>query len=431
MAGAQPTHPSAVSGVFGEPFAEQVAFFRRKLGNLVPTRRWDDLQGAAHDQAFMVAGAMEADLLSDLASAVDKAIAEGRGIDDFRRDFNAIVARNGWTGWAGEGSVKGEAWRVGVIYRTNSYTSYSAGRFAQLKAGNYPFWVYRHGGSLEPRPAHLSWNGVALPPDHPFWTTHYPPSDWGCSCYAVGARTAAGVRRMGGDPDKQLPAGWTKRDPKTGAPVGIGKGWDYAPGASVADAVKALVGKISNWDYRIGKAFTEQLDDETADALGRSYRALPSTAADVRNYARRAIDPESDPTAIAKERTLGRVASDQAREIERLTGVSVRGFDYSLDVSGARHAFKSHGNDATERARGQRGIDLADTARLPEVLNDPDSITLGGVSDSGETVVTFARRYGAETYFAEMVLRGQRRRTVALKTFYIRVAGKRSLDPTS
>lgn len=264
MAGPQPTHPSAVSGVFGEPFAEQVAFFRRKLGNLVPTRRWDDLQGAAHDQAFMVAGAMEADLLSDLASAVDKAIAEGRGIEDFRRDFNAIVARNGWTGWTGEGSVKGEAWRVGVIYRTNSYTSYSAGRFAQLKAGNYPFWVYRHGGSLEPRPAHLSWDGVALPPDHAFWTTHYPPSDWGCSCYAVGARTAAGVRRMGGDPDKRLPDTWNARDPKTGAPVGIGKGWDYAPGASVADAVNALARKIEQWPAPIGAGFGEEFQEQIA-----------------------------------------------------------------------------------------------------------------------------------------------------------------------
>ena len=30
-----------------QQFAEQIAFFRQKMGNRVPTRRWDDLQGAA------------------------------------------------------------------------------------------------------------------------------------------------------------------------------------------------------------------------------------------------------------------------------------------------------------------------------------------------------------------------------------------------
>ena len=117
-----------MSGPYARPFPEQVAFFRNKLGNLVPTRRWDDMLGAAHDQGFMVAGAMQAELLTDLAAAVDKAISEGRGLEDFRKDFRAIVKRNGWTGWTGEGSVKGEAWRVKTILRTNAYTSYAAGR---------------------------------------------------------------------------------------------------------------------------------------------------------------------------------------------------------------------------------------------------------------------------------------------------------------
>ena len=113
-------HPSAISGVANRPFPEQIAYFRRKLGNLVPTQRWDDVLAAQHDNAFMVAGAAKADLLTDLAAAVDKAIAEGRGIEDFRKDFRAIVKRHGWTGWTGEGSVKGEAWRVKTILRTNA-----------------------------------------------------------------------------------------------------------------------------------------------------------------------------------------------------------------------------------------------------------------------------------------------------------------------
>lgn len=253
-------HPSSeLTGVFGKPFPEQVAFFRQKLGNLVPTRVWTDMLAEEHDRGFMVAGAMKADLLTDLAAAVDKAIAEGRGIEEFRRDFRAIVAKNGWTGWTGEGSVKGEAWRVKTILRTNAYTSYSAGRFAQLKAGNFAFWVYRHGGSLEPRPEHLSWNGVALPPDHPFWNTHYPPSAWGCSCYVVGADTAAGVRRLRGDPDKKLPGNWQSIDPKTGTPVGIGRGWGYAPGKSVTPLVQVMAEKMRQWPAFIGAHYGQSI----------------------------------------------------------------------------------------------------------------------------------------------------------------------------
>ncbi|MDG4868970.1 phage minor head protein, partial [Guyparkeria sp. 1SP6A2] len=140
----------------------------------VPTARWDDLWQDQHDRAFMVAGATKADLLADLAAAVDRSIQQGTGLEAFRKDFREIVARHGWTGWTGEGSTKGEAWRTRVIYRTNMATSYAAGRMAQWREKGYPLWVYRHGGSREPRLQHLDWDGLILEADHPFWVTHAP-----------------------------------------------------------------------------------------------------------------------------------------------------------------------------------------------------------------------------------------------------------------
>ncbi|WP_121064715.1 phage minor head protein [Chachezhania antarctica] len=236
----------AISAIFRRPFPEQVAAFRLRLGNLVATSSWDDVWQDGHDRSFMVAGATKADLLSDLAAAVDKAVAEGTSLEEFRRDFRKIVERRGWHGWTGEGTKAGEAWRTRVIYRTNARTSYAAGRLAQLREGNFAYWIYRHGGSLEPRPEHLAWDRIALPPDHPFWETHATPNGWGCSCYIVGARTRAGIRRMGGDPDKVLPEGWQKLDPKTGAPRGIDRGWAYAPGNTVSDTVTALRPKLND-----------------------------------------------------------------------------------------------------------------------------------------------------------------------------------------
>ncbi len=269
------------TGIFAKPFPEQVAAWRLRLQELRPTSTWTDVGPEFHNQGFMVAGAMKADLLADLAAAVDKAIVQGRSLEEFRKDFRAAVARHGWHGWAGEGSVKGEAWRTRVIYRTNMATTYAAGRRAQLVEGKFAFWVYRHGGSREPRPLHLSWNGLALPPQHPFWQTHSPPNGWGCSCYVAGARSAAGIRRVGGDPDKLLPPGWDSTDPKTGAPPGIDKGWGHAPGSGLSNLITSMTTKLPElpaplaadqadaWPRQIfeglSEGFAEFLDRTTAD----------------------------------------------------------------------------------------------------------------------------------------------------------------------
>lgn len=415
-----PTHPSAISGVFGSPFTEQVAFFRQKLGNLVPTERWDDLLAAEHDRAFMVAGATKAELLSDLAAAVDKAIAEGRGIEDFRKDFREIVARNGWTGWTGEGSVKGEAWRVRTIYRTNSYTSYAAGRYAQLKAEGFPFWVYRHGGSLEPRPQHLSWDGLVLPADHPFWATHYPPSDWGCSCYVLGASSEAGARRMGGDPARKLPANWQAIDPKTGAPVGIGKGWNYAPGASVASTVAALAEKITKWEHRIATAFMETLPTAQADAISDAYRALPSTADASRRYAQRVFNGTDGGTAdmapLPEVRTLGMLPSRLVGEVNDLLGsdkVTSPAFDLSLTRQFVQHIRRQHGPGSKD----QMPIGPDDFTVLGQLISAPDALRAG--ERSALPAVVFAKAVNGRMYEAVFELRAGNR-SLALKSLYIR-----------
>lgn len=261
---------SDLSAAFRKPFAQQVAAFRIRLADLRATTGWKDVWQAEHDRAFMVAGAQKAELLADLAAAVDKAISQGTTLEEFRQDFDKAVADHNWHGWAGEETEKGRAWRTRVIYGTNLSTSYAAGRHAQLKAGGFKFWVYRHGNSREPRKQHLGWNGLILPPDHPFWEAHYPPNGWGCSCYVIGANSMASAVRRGGNADLKLPDNWRDLDPKTGAPFGIDKGWAYAPGRSVASTVTILAEKLAalpapvaadlvgTWPDRIFEAWSEE-----------------------------------------------------------------------------------------------------------------------------------------------------------------------------
>lgn len=180
------------------PFPEQVRYFNRKVN--IPTARWGDLWHGDHAHGFMVAGATRAELLADLREAVRAAIEGGETLADFRARFDEIVARNGWTGWTGEGTEAGRAWRARVIYRTNLRTSYMAGRWEQLQA--FPYLQYRHHTVDHPREQHQDWDGMILRAIDPWWRIHYPPNGWGCNCDVVGISAARfAMLRPGGEPD--------------------------------------------------------------------------------------------------------------------------------------------------------------------------------------------------------------------------------------
>lgn len=231
----------------GLPFDEAILFFRQKLG--LPTTSWRDLVREAHDRAFVVAGATRMRLVEDLRAAVDRALAGGTTLADFRRDFDRAVQDAGW-------SYKGSrGWRTRVIYQTNLTTAHAAGRYRQMTRPDVrarrPWWQYRHGGSAEPRALHVrppsagGWNGLVLRADDPWWQTHYPPNGWGCSCY-VRTLSDDDVRRLGLEPGRAPDDGAVESvDRETGevteTPAGVGEGWDYAPGRSV----DAALGRIA------------------------------------------------------------------------------------------------------------------------------------------------------------------------------------------
>jgi hypothetical protein len=214
------------------PFREQSEFFRRKLD--VPTTGWTDIYASEHDWSFMVAGANRDDIVADFREAVAKAIDGGASIEEFRRDFDRIVARYGWD-YNG-----GRNWRSRVIYDTNLATSYAAGRYEQLQQA--PYWEYEHQDWVEhPRPEHQAWDGLLLAREDPWWDTHFPPNGWFCHC-TVRGRWLGDLKRMGKTgPDQAPEIKWVDRTigqrsaqgPRAvRVPEGIDPGFEYAPGAS-------------------------------------------------------------------------------------------------------------------------------------------------------------------------------------------------------
>lgn len=250
--------PKAEVKYGAKPFDEAIAFFRQKLS--VPTEHFDDLVGGMHAKGFMVAGAMKAELLTDLRGAVDKSISQGATLADFRKDFDSIVEKNGWR-YKG-----GRNWRTKVIYHTNLRSSYNAGRWEQMNDQDVvklrPYFMYRHSGSAHPRKQHLAWHGLVLAYNDPFWNTHSPQNGWGCNC-RLDSLSKRDLERMGKTvPDTAPKIEYREYKDRDGiihkVPQGIDPGFDYNVGKSADKSYKVLADRMESLDHRVARPWVNE-----------------------------------------------------------------------------------------------------------------------------------------------------------------------------
>lgn len=130
----------------------------------------------------------------------------------------------------------------------------------------------------------------------------------------------------------------------------------------------------------------EALGDPEAPAFSTK---VARQVANVDGTLRGTVEP--DATARIRELTevadgggdvrSGRVAigavSPVAAAAAREHGVDIAGFSHTISSDDIRHIINSHGDAASEAARGQTAITRADLERLPELLADPDYIVTG------------------------------------------------------
>ena len=208
-------------------YKEAVDFFRQKLN--LPTKKWNELQGAFHTRAFTVAGAMREDIISDFREAVDKAVASGATLQDFKKDFNKIAGK--WVNTDKEFEAKMtkpgyNAWRSKVIYSTNVNTAYAAARERQVRDPEL-IDVFSHAKYVcmmlpTSRDSHKAWNGTVLPVTDPWWDKHSPPNGFGCLC----RKEFISKYEISGGLEKVSSKAPTKPDDTTN----IGENWDYSIG---------------------------------------------------------------------------------------------------------------------------------------------------------------------------------------------------------
>lgn len=205
---------------FQVQFQEQIDYLKQK--NNLPTQSYKDITSRQHDRAFVVAGAMKADLLNDLHNAVNKAVADGQSFQQFQDSFDDIIGKHGWLN---DEDHKYKAWRAKMIYQTNLKTSHAAGRYKQMTSPEMvklrPYWRYRHNTIENPRIQHEKWNNLVLPVDAAFWRVNFPPNGYGCNC-TIEAINERQLRAMGK----------TKPDTEPAFDDGERSDFNSAPGAA-------------------------------------------------------------------------------------------------------------------------------------------------------------------------------------------------------
>lgn len=226
------------------------AFIERQL--LEPTFNWWDVWQQEHAAAFMVAGIAERDVLQLVRERVEEALRTGQSLKDFTDALAPALADKGWWGdvaitdaATGEQRItRFDPRRLQLILDTNLRQSNAAGRWAAAVRNQrrQPYLLYRTMRDERVRLSHQAWDGVALPIDHPWWSTHFPPNGWRCRCRAI-AMSERDLQRYVDDGfaiKREAPPVEMVRylDKRTGleaeVPAGIDPGFAYNPGQARA-----------------------------------------------------------------------------------------------------------------------------------------------------------------------------------------------------
>lgn len=226
------------------PPEEAVDYFRKKGYRI--SFAWQDMMREEHGAAFTVAKVASFDLLQDIRQEMDKALANGTTLEEFKKNLRPILQQKGWWGrkmmidpkTGREEEVQlGSPRRLQTIFDTNLRTSYAAGRWEQVQRvkATRPHLRYVTVQDGRTRPEHSILHGTIRPVDDEFWRTYYPPNGWNCRC-TVQQLSDRDLERRGLEVSprspKMPPKRWLNR--RTGeietVPKGIDPGFDYNVG---------------------------------------------------------------------------------------------------------------------------------------------------------------------------------------------------------
>lgn len=238
-------------------YPPQAALDWFKAKGIQPGFDYRDVWKEEQANAFTVAKMLNADLLVEVRQLVEQALAEGQTYQQFAATIKPLLVKSGWWGIQtmddpATGETKqvqlGSEGRIKTIYSTNMRTARAAGQWQRIERTKraMPYLLYQIGPAKEHRALHVSWQGITLPVDDPWWSSHMPPNGWGCKCH-VGQiskyeydKLVTSGKAITTAPDNGTSEWVNKRTGEVEViPKGIEPGWNYNPGKSRPQALQA------------------------------------------------------------------------------------------------------------------------------------------------------------------------------------------------
>ncbi len=139
---------------------------------------------------------------------------------------------------------------------------------------------------------------------------------------------------------------------------------------------------------------------------------------------------QSNPRAPHQKIRIGEISPEAAAQLKALTEKDFSGFIHYIDNHALRHILKEHGYWRTGKSRDQIAIGEADIQRIPEILETPETIQVGGVSGRGHPTILYSKRFENVIVYVEEILSSSQR--LVAKTMYKKMAtGKRATAEAS
>ncbi len=107
---------------------------------------------------------------------------------------------------------------------------------------------------------------------------------------------------------------------------------------------------------------------------------------------------KTDETEL-KKHEFGFFPNFVEQDINRKTGVRVTGVTKIITSDSIRHIIKGHGDDKSEKERGQKGITDSDIELIPKIVANFDSVVKGN-DKRGQSVVFIKQINGIGYYVA-------------------------------
>lgn len=277
-------------------FREAIAYFRSK-GYAPELQRFSHLDHwrEEHARNFVVAKAMQMDVLKTIRDEFEKALDSGQTLEHFQKNLRPRLQELGWWGRAemtdpltGERKEVqlGSQRRLRTIFDTNMRTAHAAGHWAQMQRNKafFPYLQYLQVERPTKRHSHEAYANKVFHVDDPIWLKIFPPNGFYCGCRAR-PMTQLNFEKSGlplsrGEDVETRPYTNPRTGEVTDVPLGITPGFSSNPGATWLDL----------------EAQVEQLMPEASDSAKANLRGVAQHLRVRHGYDARRVAVSTDTT---------------------------------------------------------------------------------------------------------------------------------------